>query len=152
MICFPDINVWIALIVNEHLHHGTATEWYETAEWDTLILSRVTQMGLLRLLTNEHVMGGGVLSAERAWSVVDQLRANPAVRFAPEPLGVEALWRKLTELPQPNSHFWTDAWLAAFALSTGYTLVTFDRRLSRFRKTPLRVLTDKRQLVGERTD
>ena len=56
MICFPDINVWIALIVAEHIHHPGATDWYSRTEGNTLVFSRITQMGFLRLLTNEHVV------------------------------------------------------------------------------------------------
>ena len=140
MICFPDINVWIALIVVEHIHHEAATDWYASAEWDTLVFSRITQMGFLRLLTNVHVMGNQVASASGAWTIMDWLRLSTDIRFAAEPEGIEEIWRSLTASRQSSVNLWTDAWLAAFAMSTGFTLVTFDQGFARYNDVPLKVL------------
>jgi uncharacterized protein len=142
MICLPDVNVWIAMIVAEHVHHKAAIDWNEAVEWDTLIFSRVTQMGFLRLLTNRHVMGHRVRNVDDAWAVFDQLRRNRQISFVSEPPGIENLWRELTPSSQSGSNFWTDAYLAAFAKATGYTLVTFDRGFASFRGIPLRILSD----------
>ncbi len=38
---------------------------------DELFLCRFTQIGLLRLLTNSHVMGSHVKSQADAWKVAD---------------------------------------------------------------------------------
>ncbi len=131
MICFPDVNVWIALVVAEHVHHKAANDWNEAVEWDTLIFSRVTPIGLFRLLTNRNVMGHRVMSADGAWAVFDRLRSNRQVRFASEPPGIENLGRDLTPRSQSSPNVWTDSYLAAFAKATGYTLVTFDRGFAR---------------------
>src|SRR5580658_3687839 len=96
MICFPDVNVWIALIVAGHVHHTVANDWFEASEWDTLIFSRVTQMGFLRLLTNPKIMGNRVMNADAAWAVFDRIRRNRQIRFASEPPGIEKLWREFT--------------------------------------------------------
>jgi predicted nucleic acid-binding protein len=32
MICFPDVNVWVALAVAEHTHHAVAQEWLDKGE------------------------------------------------------------------------------------------------------------------------
>jgi uncharacterized protein len=141
MICLPDVNVWISLIVAEHVHHEAATSWYKAAEWDTLIFSRVTQMGFLRLLTNRSVMGTRARTVDGAWRVIDQLRRSRQIRFASEPPGIENLWRDLTPPLQSGSSFWTDAYLAAFAKATGYTLVTFDRGFARYRNLSLEILS-----------
>ncbi len=143
MTCFPDINVWIALVVAEHVHHEAAAAWYGSEEWNMLVFSRITQMGVLRLLTNGHAMGKNVVSAAGAWTIMDRLRHNPDIRFAAEPPGIESIWRDLTASPQSSSNLWTDAWLAAFAIGTGYTLVTFDRGLARYTNAPLRILSRK---------
>ncbi len=140
MICFPDVNVWISLIVVEHIHHRTARAWYERGEWDALIFSRVTQMGVLRLLTNAHVMGRRVVSAHGAWAVMDELRANQSIRMAAEPPGLEIVWRELLPVSQSGSNFWTDAYLAAFARTAGYTLVTFDRAFAKYKNTQVKLL------------
>ena len=140
MTCFPDVNVWIALTVAEHTHHEAATKWYNTAEWDSLVFSRVTQMGLLRLLTNEHVMGKRVVTASGAWKIMDKLLQYPDIRFASETAGIDTVWREFSESQQSSTNLWTDAWLAAFALTTGFTLVTFDRRFSRYGGIPVKIL------------
>ncbi len=55
---FPDINVWIALSDAANSHNGKAWIWLNlVAPEDRLIFSRYTQLGLLRLLTNQSVMG-----------------------------------------------------------------------------------------------
>ncbi len=46
---FPDINVWFALAVAGHPHHGPAIAWWEE-ELSLAGVSRLTQLGLLRLL------------------------------------------------------------------------------------------------------
>jgi uncharacterized protein len=140
MIFFPDVNLWVALVVAEHTHAPQARLWAEQAKIDEMALSRITQMGLLRLLTNSHVMGADVLSARDAWKVFDRLTNERNIFFAAEPAGIDAIWRELTPASRPGSNFWTDAYLAAFAKATGYTLVTFDRGFASLKGVPVRVL------------
>jgi predicted nucleic acid-binding protein len=66
MTCFPDVNVWIALAVGEHIHNRGARKWLDTVE-DDVVFCRITQMGLLRLLTNRHALGSDTFTALRAW-------------------------------------------------------------------------------------
>jgi uncharacterized protein len=143
MTCLPDVNVWIALIVAEHVDHRTAADWYAGPDWDTLVFSRVTQMGFLRLLTNRHVMGERVLGAGGAWEIMDRIRRNRNIVFVREPAGIEDLWRGFNVNPTSGHNFWTDAYLAAFAEAAGFTLVTFDRDFTRYKNTPLRILSGR---------
>ncbi len=56
MVSLPDVNIWIALAAEGHVHHAPAREWF-TAQADVSVaFCRITQMGLLRLLTNPDVM------------------------------------------------------------------------------------------------
>jgi len=73
MTCLPDVNVWIALTVAEHVHHAVAKQWFESSEEGQIAFCRVTQMGFLRLLTNPRVMAGQALTPDRAWNVLDAL-------------------------------------------------------------------------------
>ncbi len=140
MTFFPDINVWLALVVGEHSHARQARSWEEEAAGDWLVLSRITQMGLLRLLTNSAVMGPDALTAPRAWEIVDRIRERENVRFVAEPEGLEPTWRAQFTPEKVGPNFWTDSYLAAFARRTGFTLVTFDRGFSKYRDIPLRIL------------
>jgi predicted nucleic acid-binding protein len=48
---FPDINVWLALLLADHVHRESVKQWWESDETETLAFVRITQMGVLRLLT-----------------------------------------------------------------------------------------------------
>jgi toxin-antitoxin system PIN domain toxin len=140
MTCLPDVNVWIALAVAQHIHHALATQWFEDSSGDALAFCRITQMGFLRLLGNRHVMGEGALAASQCWKLLDGYLSHPRIQFVPEPTGFEELWRAATGHDRKGANFWTDAYLAAFAAATGYTLVTFDTGLKHQRAARVRVL------------
>jgi toxin-antitoxin system PIN domain toxin len=128
MTYFPDVNVWVALAVGEHSNARQAQDWADEASRDWMILSRVTQMSLLRLLTNHHVLGRDAMSGTEAWHVFDELLKRQNIRFVKEPDGLEEIWRTLTA-GAVNSSSWTDAYLAAFARTTGFTLVNVRSRI-----------------------
>ncbi len=71
---FPDINVWLALSYQRHIHYPSARGWFERLEDDSQVcFCRFTQLGLLRLLTTGAVMGEDkVLSRAEAWVVYDR--------------------------------------------------------------------------------
>lgn len=140
MTCLPDVNVWIALAVAEHIHHAPATQWFEDSFGDTLAFCRITQMGFLRLLGNRRVMGEGALAASQCWKLLAGYLAHPRIQFAPEPTGFEDLWRAATGHDRKGANFWTDTYLAAFAAAAGYTVVTFGAGLKQQRAARVRVL------------
>lgn len=61
-----------------------------------------------------------------AWVTLDILQALPQVRVIDEPPGVLALWRTFSILDTASPKVWMDAYLAAFAISGGLRMVTFD--------------------------
>ena len=127
---FPDINVWVALTYEGHAHHRTAAMWFETLTPDvSLVFCRLTQLGLLRLLTTAAVMGDEVMTQPQAWGAYDRWHHDPRVEFVDEPPGIEARFRSLTRLRQPATKDWADSYLAAFATLGQLTFVTFDRGL-----------------------
>lgn len=127
---FPDINVWVALTYEGHAHHATAVDWFTTLSEDSsLIFCRFTQLGLLRLLTTEAVMGDEVMTQPEAWAAYDRWQQDERVELMDEPSGLEPRFRTLTRLPNPATKDWADSYLAAFAASGELTLVTFDRGL-----------------------
>jgi uncharacterized protein len=130
MTYLADVNFWLALAVDDHVHHVPAKEWVTEAPEEGLVFCRITQNGFLRLLTNPNVMKGDVLTARRAWEAYDILCANPRVQFAEEPHGLERSWRDLTRRAGKGPNFWTDAYLIAFAKAGGFEVLTFDRELA----------------------
>ena len=128
---FPDINVWIALTYEGHIHHRAAKHWFDSLRAGArLFFCRFTQLGLLRLLTAEAVMGQEeVMSQAEAWGAYDRWLADDRVGFLGEPAALEPAFRSLTRLRRPAPKDWADSYLAAFAQVSQLTVVTFDRAL-----------------------
>jgi toxin-antitoxin system PIN domain toxin len=136
-----DVNVWIALAVAGHMHHAIALAWFEEQQNSEILFCRITQMGLLRLLTNRKVMGENILTAANAWRVYATLCEDDRVQYAEEPSQLEDRWREAARHPGSSPNFWTDAYLVAFAEAGDYTVVTFDRGFLRHRGVDVRLLT-----------
>jgi toxin-antitoxin system PIN domain toxin len=128
----PDVNVWLALSLKAHEHHAIAWRWYQALSSDEeLAFCRITQMALLRLLTNERVAGLETLNQRQAWAVYDKwLMAGGAV-YLTEPMSLESRFRSFTERTVPAHKDWTDSYLAGFAAAGSLELITFDKALSR---------------------
>jgi len=126
---FPDVNVWLALTHSLHIHHGIAAEWFHSLPDCNLFFCRFTQVGLLRLLTTAQVMGAELMSQRRAWQVYRKWYEDSRVEFLREPevAAFETLFHQLSLKPHPSPKVWADAYLAAFAKSSGLTVVTLDR-------------------------
>jgi len=132
---FPDLNVWVALSDGGHSHNAAAWEWINNLPPDDrLIFSRYTQIGLLRLLTNQAVMGDQTLTLSKAWAVYDRWLEDPRVEFCPEPRQVEESFRLSTQpfASKAASKWVGDCWLLAFAQATHSRLITFDQALCEF--------------------
>jgi toxin-antitoxin system PIN domain toxin len=143
MLC--DGNVWLALALSRHVHHGAAREWLDTVEAPrSLLFCRATQQTLLRLLTNASVLGpygNPPLTNREAWSAYEAFLADDriAVRVN-EPEGVEGWWREFAVRGTASPKLWMDAYLAAFARAGGYRMVTTDTAFRQFRGLDLLVV------------
>ena len=136
-----DANVWLALAFSDHQHHAKAREWFDALPEGAAAFCRVTQLALLRHLTNAKIMGRFVQSQQDAWRNYDWLANDPRVVWLNEPAGLEAAFRGFAQSSSPAHERWTDAYLAAFALACAAQLVTFDRGFSRFAGLDLFALT-----------
>jgi hypothetical protein len=137
----PDINVWLALAVQEHPHHAAARRYWDEFQQaqqaaphgaDMLWFCRTTMLGLVRLLCQPKVVGEGALTLSKAFALYQQFRALPGVGLLQEPPACEVrlqAWVTARALP---ARLWTDAWLAAQAAGAGLRLVTFDKDFLRF--------------------
>jgi toxin-antitoxin system PIN domain toxin len=86
---FPDVNVWLALTLEHHAHHATARRWLDSELDPQLYFCRFTQLGLLRLLTNEQVMAEDVLSQRKAWQAYRRWLDDARIDFHREPDSAE---------------------------------------------------------------
>ena len=77
-------------------------------------------------LADPAVTGSDVRTRRQAWDLVDQLQADPRVRFLSEPQGLAPLWVAFSKRDDTSHLLWTGDYLAAFAQSAHAELVTLD--------------------------
>lgn len=146
----PDINVWLALAVQEHPHHTLAHQYWASALADQaaqgslgepcLWFCRTTMLGLVRLLCQPKAVGAGALELAPAWALYQQYRAMPQIGLLTEPADCETRIQTLLSSAALPARLWTDTYLAALAQSAGLRLVTFDRDFMRFGLTRCLIL------------
>jgi hypothetical protein len=57
MIYLADVNLWLALAFESHVHHASAAAWFRgLASTDSCAFCRMTQQGFLRLSTNPKAL------------------------------------------------------------------------------------------------
>ena len=130
--CFPDVNVWLAIVVERHVLNGPASAWWNQDQSDAIGFCRFTQLGLLRHLTNASTMKGSPLTNRQAWKIFETLRTDARVCFFPEWPALEGLFKSYSDVNQAATNLWGDAYLAAYAAVNEATLVTFDKGFSRY--------------------
>jgi toxin-antitoxin system PIN domain toxin len=141
-----DSNVWLALALSGHAHHGLARDWLDAVdETSTVLFCRATQQSFLRLLTNAAVLapyGNLPLTNREAWQAYEALLADYRIVLrAEEPGGLEPRWKELARRDDASPKLWMDAYLAAFALAAGCRMVTTDAAYRQFAGLDLLLLT-----------
>lgn len=129
----PDVNVWLALTFDSHVHHPIAKAWFDNLPSGAVCLfCRLTQQGFLRLASNKTVFGAHTLTLPDAWQKYDTFLNDPRVAFSEEPADLETNWRAFTQSQTFSPHVWNDAYLAAFALAGKLELITFDKGFKKY--------------------
>jgi hypothetical protein len=124
--------VWLALAYELHVHHPAVRHWFDTLSRQEALLCRITQLGVLRLLTNRKVMDQDVLNQRQAWRLFDRILEDERIAFTPEPAGTDVEFRRFTQSSTPSTRKWSDAYLAAVASAGNMTVVTIDKGFSDF--------------------
>ena len=115
-----DANVLTALLVDDHVHHSAAENWFMDLS-GSFATCPVTQGSLLRLLIRE---GQPTVAA---LAVLAAAASDPRHEFWPDNV-------PYTEVPAhgiAGHRQVTDAYLAQLARSRGSRLATFDRTLAK---------------------
>jgi uncharacterized protein len=141
-----DTNVWLALTLSKHVHHDAARAWLGTVDGLAAIhFCRATQQSFLRLLTNRTVLGAygnAPLNNTEAWSVYAALLADERITMTGrEPDGLESQWKSFALRASASPKVWMDAYLAAFAFTGGFALVTTDCDFKQYKGIDLRLVT-----------
>jgi toxin-antitoxin system PIN domain toxin len=103
-----DLNVWLALAFDGHVHHRAAISWFEHGGRESAAFCRITQLGFLRLLTNRTVMGRFASNQRDAWKCYEKLLLDDRVIFLNEPSSLEPVWRRFTHSSKAEPGTWTD--------------------------------------------
>ena len=142
MACLIDVNVIIPIIIQQHTKSESAVDWWDPLPTRHVVLSLPVRMATLRLLTNPKIMGEDVLPPEDAWRIWSRFSKDERTREdygSPEGLDTYWLSNVLGRVPTPK--LWTDAWLAAFAETSGLEMVTFDQDFRSFHLSRLKLLS-----------
>lgn len=124
-----DVNVIIALIDPNHVHHDVAHDWFTrvgAAAWATC---PIVENGVVRILGNpNYPLGEASGSPAKVATTLRGLRDAPGHVFWPDDISL--LDTDLIELNAIlSSRHVTDSYLLALAAKHGGQLVTLDRRL-----------------------
>jgi uncharacterized protein len=115
-----DANALIALLVDDHVHHVAAENWF-AGMGEKFATCPVTQGSLMRLLIREGQ------PAAAAQAVLSGTTASPRHEFWPDDVGY-------TDIPVTGivgHRQVTDAYLAQLARARGSRLATFDQALAK---------------------
>ena len=115
-----DANVLIALLVDDHVHHTAAENWFADLS-ESFATCPVTQGSLLRLLIREGQ------PAAAAQTVLGGTTADPRHEFWPD----DVPYTEVPVLGIIGHRQVTDAYLAQLARARGSRLATFDRALAK---------------------
>lgn len=141
MMCIADANVLFPLLVQGHAAHEVAKAWWNEQPDATVGTCLLTRLAVLRLLTNRVAMNGAPVSPEDALKAWRKLSDDPrSFHIDAEPADHESRFISLVSARKPTPNLWTDAWLAALAISLDYEVTTFDRGFKSFRGLKLRLL------------
>lgn len=120
----PDVNVLLALIWPRHKSHVAAAKWFMDSGRQAWATNVLTQLGVLRLLTNPAVSQSAVSAATAVQFLVEATN-DPGHQFWP--IGHEVSSELVMIAPNIRGHQqWTDAVLLWHAAQQDGTLTTFD--------------------------
>jgi uncharacterized protein len=115
-----DANVLIALLVDDHVHHVAAENWFVDISGN-FATCPITQGSLMRLLIREGQ------SAATAQTVLNGVTAEPRHEFWPDDV-------EYADVPTQGiigHRQVTDAYLAQLARARGSRLATFDQAMAK---------------------
>ena len=74
-----DVNVLVAILDEDHIHHRVATKWFDTPGLQWAICA-FTEAGFLRYMTRPKT---GDMSVEEATAMLTRLTQEPGYRYQP---------------------------------------------------------------------
>lgn len=128
MSLLPDVNVLVALVWPNHVHHAAAVEWFARARHEGWATCPGTESGFIRVSSNRRIIPEARAVPEAA-SAMRQLRQLGAHRFWVDDTSMATTDAVRLEEVQGYRQV-ADAHLLALARTRGGQVVTFDRGLA----------------------
>jgi len=128
-----DVNVLVALFVEDHPHHGAASQWWDevASTGEPFTVPEMVWVDFIRLMTGGRTPIAPVDFAT-AWEFASAVMAQPMhARFVTDPRTLEE-FTGLSQQARAHGNLVTDAYIAACAAAYGATVVTFDRDFRKF--------------------
>jgi toxin-antitoxin system PIN domain toxin len=119
-----DVNAFIALIDENHIHHQPVTKWFNTPDLEWAICP-FTEAGFLRHATRAST---GNMSMSEATEILEDLAAHPGYHYQPFSHDWHTLTKPFFKRLQGHNQV-TDAYLLGLAVRQGLVLATFDKRI-----------------------
>ena len=120
----PDVNVLFALVWASHQHHLAARSWFNKLGQQVWATNPITQLGLLRLLTNPAITHSAI-NAVTALLMLSENTQRRVHEFWPLERIVAASLKPVINRVRGHRQ-WTDALLLCQAAERDGVLVTLD--------------------------
>ncbi|HKK19456.1 MAG TPA: TA system VapC family ribonuclease toxin [Opitutales bacterium] len=127
----PDVNVWLALVDENHAHHQKALIYWQNQSSPEIAFCRVTSLGFLRLSTHPKVLSRPLTPAE-AWDIYQRYRNEANIVFVEDAPEIDAPFMSMSLTADFPHHLWTDCYLAALAHHRTCRIISFDADFKRF--------------------
>jgi uncharacterized protein len=119
-----DVNILIAIIWPSHQEHASARSWFEKSGYQLWASNPLTQLGVLRLLTNP-ALTYGMVSVTAALTLLNKATQHSKHEFWPLDRTVATSLGPVISRVRGYKQ-WTDALLLCQAAERDGVLVTFD--------------------------
>jgi len=122
-----DVNVLIALMDADRVHHDPAHEWFETLADSEWLTCPITQNGAIRVVTGPKYVNGPVRLADAVDSLRTVIAKGSHVVVPDEISLLDDSHMDIAKLASAAQI--TDTYLLALASSQNAAFVTFDQRM-----------------------
>ena len=133
-----DTNVLLADVLDFHVHHILAREWFFNQDSDTIFyLPRVVQISFLRLLSSESVLKEDAVTNQRAIEVWEKLLLDTRFQYLPDKNYTLQKWPFLGNKQKKDPKLWMDGYLAGLAIENSLVLVSLDKGFKKMKQDGL---------------
>ena len=121
---FPDVNILIALVDDEHAHHRRASDWVESDRRQKWATCPITQNGCLRIMSQPRYSNS--MSIAEAMRRLHELTYTTDHEFIADDISL--LTEGVIDIGEVFGHRQlTDVYLLALAVAHDLQFVTLDR-------------------------